>query len=61
MNSRTHLNDYFHTDEDFQAYLNTLPFSLKDSIIQSFPDIKTVGELKSISNGLIISDKGKRL
>lgn len=61
MDSRTPFYDYFHTDDEIANYFNALPEDLKSTLIQSHSDIKTVGEFKSIADGLLGENRAKGL
>lgn len=53
MDSNTPFFDCLSANDELNGYFNTLPEYVKETIVQSHSDIKTVGELKSIADGLL--------
>ena len=52
-NSKTPFYDFLSYDNEMSCYFNTLPKNVQETIAQSNGDIKTVGDLKSIAEGLL--------
>lgn len=53
MHSQTPFFDFVSANDEMAGYFESLPKNVQETIVQSHGDIKTVGELKSIAEGLL--------
>lgn len=53
MNSQTPFFDSNSKEDEINAYFDTLPKNIQETIIQSHGDVASLDELKSIANNLL--------